>query len=80
MSVTYRPRLSIEITDEQSRKLKQLIPWGLKNQLFQLIIDDVIDMLESHGEIALAAIMSHKLKVSSFPTIRRFLDENRSTE
>ena len=74
MSINYRPRLSIEITEEQNRKLKQLIPWGVKNQLFQLIVDDVIEMIEEHGEIIVAAMLARKLKASSFPSFKKVIE------
>ena len=45
----YRPRLSIELTQDQSTRLRKLIPWGLKNQLFSVITDDVIRLAEQHG-------------------------------
>ena len=71
MSIDYRPRLSIEITEEQNRKLKQLIPWGVKNQLFQVIVDDVIELIEKNGEIVIAAMLARKLRTSSLPSFRR---------
>ena len=65
-----RPRLSIEITEEQNLALQRLIPWGVKNSLFGMIVDDLISMLEKHGEIVLAAIFSRKLKLKDFPSMK----------
>jgi len=65
----YRPRLSIEISDEQFSKLSELIPWGLKNYLFRVIIDDLINVLEKHGSNALAAIIDHKVKLEHYTRI-----------
>lgn len=64
-----RPRLSIEITEDQSQKLWKLIPWGLKNQIFCVIVDDVIEMLEKHGEKFLAAVLSKKLSLKDYSSI-----------
>ena len=75
MSINYRPRLSIEITDEQSKKLKQLIPWGVKNELFSTIIDDVIKLIEENGEIVIAAMLTRKLLTRSLPSIREVIEK-----
>ncbi len=64
-----RPRLSIEITEEQNRKLMNLIPWGAKNALFQAIVEDVISLLETHGTVVIAAVLSKRLKVSDFNSL-----------
>lgn len=44
-----RPRLSIELTPEQSEKLKKLFPHGTKKIVFGLVVDDLIDIFEKHG-------------------------------
>lgn len=43
-----RYRLSIEITEEQNKKLAEHIPWGLKKAIFSVMIDMVIEKLELH--------------------------------
>jgi len=54
------PRLSIEISEEQFAALQKLIPHGLKKQLFSVIIDDLIVLLETapKRELIFAAIFS----------------------
>jgi len=69
----YRPRLSIEITEEQAAKLYRLVPWGVKKEMFSVIIDDVIKLLETHGEILIAAILTRKLKMQDLPTVKEAL-------
>ena len=44
----FRPRLNIDITEEQFFRL-QVIPWGVKTKLFQTIIDDLLNLIEEHG-------------------------------
>ncbi len=56
------PRLNVELTEEQDRQLRELIPWGMKKYLFSAIVDEVIEMLKKHGEIAIPMIVSKKLK------------------
>ena len=65
----WRPRLSIEITQEQYSKLQKLIPWGLKGSLFNAIIDDLIDSLENNGAMVISALVSRKLKLSDISNI-----------
>lgn len=59
----WNPRLSIEIDPETFRKLQTLIPWGVKNQLFIIIIEDLIKALEDHGPMVIGAILSGKIKL-----------------
>jgi|TARA_R100001530_G_C4304781_1_gene151429 predicted GNAT superfamily acetyltransferase len=59
----WRPRLSIEIDEEEFKKLQKLIPWGVKNQLFKIIIDDLIKALEKNGPMVLGAILSGKVRL-----------------
>ena len=76
MSDKYRPRLSIEITEEQNAKLYRLVPWGVKRELFNVIIEDVIEILETHGEIFIAAILTRKLRVQDLPKVKGILNGN----
>jgi len=55
------PRLNVEITEEQDEALRKLIPWGMKHHLFSAIIDEVIEVLKEHGEIAITAISCKKV-------------------
>jgi len=63
------PRLSIQISEEQNQALWRLIPWGVKNELFRVIVDDLIDLLEDHGEQVLVAILAKKLRLKDYSQI-----------
>ena len=65
-SKEWRPRLSVEITPEQSRSLTNLIPHGMIKPLFRALVDDVIEMTEKHGEMFLAAVIARQLKLKDF--------------
>lgn len=56
------PRLNVEITEEQDAALRKLIPWGMKHHLFSAIIDELITVIEEHGEIAISAIACGKVR------------------
>ena len=60
----YRPRLSIELTEQQASDLRNLVPWGLKNSLFQIIVDDMIELIKKHGQIFVAALLDRKIKLN----------------
>jgi hypothetical protein len=45
----YRPRLSIEISEKSRDRLRVLLPHGTQKLVFNLIISDLIEMLETHG-------------------------------
>jgi len=59
----YPPRLSVDITDEQQARLKAAIPWGLRQPLFQAIIQEVLEQVEQIGDILIAAVISGNIKV-----------------
>ena len=69
----YKSRLSVEITEEQRKELVRLIPWGVKSQLFSVIIDDVIRMIKEHGQMYIAAVLDRSLKLEEYTS----LDSNR---
>ena len=63
MSIDYRPRFSFDITDEQRRRADELIAThGMRKALFQPILDDVLDLLEEHGQIIAGIIMDRQVK------------------
>jgi hypothetical protein len=66
MDKDYRPRLSVEITEEQARQLRDLIPWGSRKQLFSIIVEDVIRLLREHGTTYIAAVLARQLKLEDY--------------
>lgn len=59
----YRPRFSFDITEEQQQRANKLIAThGMRKALFQPILDDVLDLLEEHGQIIAGIIMDGKAK------------------
>uniref|UniRef100_A0A6H1ZVK5 Uncharacterized protein n=1 Tax=viral metagenome TaxID=1070528 RepID=A0A6H1ZVK5_9ZZZZ len=65
----YRPRLSVEISDDQYRDLQRLLPHGYKRQVFSLIIDDVIRLTQKHKERFIAAIMHKVITLEDYLSI-----------
>lgn len=60
-----RPRLSIDISPEQEKELRELIPWGLKSPLFNVIIDDLITLLKkvTTRRLLISLVMKRKVKI-----------------
>lgn len=69
-NVEWRPRLTVEVSEEQAFKMQELIPWGLKAQIFSCIINDLIKMIEENGEVFLAAMLSRRIGLSDFLEMR----------
>uniref|UniRef100_A0A6M3JG36 Uncharacterized protein n=1 Tax=viral metagenome TaxID=1070528 RepID=A0A6M3JG36_9ZZZZ len=49
MPSEYRPRLSVDITEEQRRKLDRYLDYGMRKMLFGVVIDDLLHLFEEHG-------------------------------
>lgn len=56
------PRLNVELTEEQDAALRKLIPWGMKHHLFSAVVDELIDIIKEHGEMAITAISCKKVR------------------
>ena len=78
MSESYRPRLSIEITQQQAKDLNELIPWGLKNQLFSAIVDDVIRLRREFGVNFLAVILARTMPLEDYSELGKELKKHES--
>lgn len=63
MNQDYKPRLSVNISQEQFNRVSRLIPWGVKHRFIQAILDDILDVLEEHGDIAIAAIINKNIGI-----------------
>ena len=70
----YRPRLSVEITEEQQLALQKYLDFGMQKRLFSVIIDDVIGMLDKHGRLFLAAVMLKKVSYGDYTSLE--VDKN----
>ena len=59
----YKPRFVFEITEEQKlRADKLLTTYGLRKAIFQPVLDDVLDLIEDFGGVAIGVLMSGKCK------------------
>lgn len=63
MNDDYKPRFSFEISEEQKQRADRLITtYGLRKALFSVVLDDVLDLIEDYGGIAVGILMSGQAK------------------
>jgi hypothetical protein len=63
MREAYKPRLTIEITEQERNRLSACIPHGVGRRLFSVIIDSLCTAVEKHGELAIAAIITKRVSI-----------------
>ena len=62
-SYYYKPRFSFEISEEQKKRADTLLStYGLRKNIFSIVLDDLLDILEDHGMIAVGALLSRTVK------------------
>ena len=79
MHEDYRPRFSFEITEEQKKRADILIgAYGMRKTIFGYILDDVLDLIEEKGPLAIGIMMSGHLKPRQIlPIMKGVPDEHR---
>ena len=59
----YKPRLSIEITDEQQQRINKLFgTYGIKRAVISILLDDLLDLIELHGQVVIGIILEGAAK------------------
>jgi len=59
----YKPRFSFEISEEQKDRADSLITvYGIRKSLFSIILDDMLDLIESHGNAVVGIILDGQAK------------------
>lgn len=72
--MSYRPRIIMEVTQEQMDRVSNLLPWGIRGKILMAVIDQVLDLVEHYGLAIVGAILAGDL---SFIDVIRRNDENR---
>lgn len=57
------PRLSVEITPEQQKRVHSLLPWGTQRRIFTKLLDSLLDHIEKEGHAALGALLLYPLEI-----------------
>jgi hypothetical protein len=56
-----RNRIYLDVAPETYEKAYRLIPWGWRNPLMQIVIDQLLEAIEKEGLAVAALIMDGKL-------------------
>lgn len=67
------PRLSIEITEEQERRLSEIFEHGDRRKIFIVMIDDFIELYDHFGRTAI--LMMLERRISYFPIMEEFIEK-----
>lgn len=66
----YRPRITLDIPEEKLNELRNLIPWGIRSQIFEVIIDDFIAILKKHGSgVVIGALLQRDIDLKQILSI-----------
>ena len=70
MTEDYRPRLAVDISEEQQRKLWKYFEHGELKIVFNVIVDDLIRILDQHGRVIIGLIGARYAKTDEiFPSL-----------
>ena len=59
----YKPRFSFEITEDQKIRADRVLDvYGIRKSVFSIILDDVLDMIEEHGNIVIGILLDGAAK------------------
>jgi len=59
---SYIPRLSVDIREDQLKDLQDMLPYGVRRQLIEVILDSVIEMLKVNPGIVMGGLITKRLK------------------
>lgn len=57
----YIPRLSVEISEETYLRMQNKIPWGLRAKVMTILLEDLLDLIEEHGNLVIAAVLNRQI-------------------
>ena len=70
MNPDYRPRLCIDISEEQQRALQSMFEHGEQKIVLNVIVDDLIKLVQEHGRVIISLIGSRYAKSAEiFPSL-----------
>ena len=57
----YCPRISFDVSEETLNRARKIIPWGMRTQLLNRVMEDLLNVLEVDVRVA-GLLMQGKLK------------------
>jgi hypothetical protein len=58
-----RYRIQIDVNEDLYRRAYKAFPWGIRNSVMQMLLDQLIGAVEKEGQVVLYAVLSRKLKL-----------------
>jgi len=62
----YRPRITIEVRQDQYDDLRGLIDWGIRSKLLGVILDDLIVLLKRDRAAVTSLLLSRDIELKDF--------------
>lgn len=62
----WKPRLTIEVTEYQYNIIKKHLEHGQLKQIFGVIIEDVVTMLEKYGMTFILALITRRISMRDY--------------
>lgn len=63
MEKSWKPRITIEVSEHQYNVLKEYLAHGMQKQVLGVIIEDLVSLLERYGHDVILAIMSRQFSL-----------------
>ena len=63
MEKNWKPRITIEVTEYQYNVLKEYLAHGMQKQVFGVIIEDLVSLLERYRHDVILAILSRQFSL-----------------
>lgn len=65
MNMDYRPRFIFDISEEQKMRADKLfMTHGIRKVVMSILLDDLLDLIENHGQQVLGLIIDKSVKPS----------------
>lgn len=62
----YKPRITLDLRQDQLDDLRNLIDWGIRSRVFEPIIDDLIALLKKDRAAVTAFLLSREIRLNDF--------------
>jgi hypothetical protein len=56
-------RLTVDLSDEQGLRMDRLMMWGVRGKVISILLDEVMDVIEKHGNVVIGAFLSGNVKI-----------------
>lgn len=65
-----KARWSVEVDRDLNRRLDEVIPWGLKSEVFRRLVILLVESIERDGKIVLGAVLAGDVRLQIKESVR----------